>query len=477
MNSHWRYATTKFVTFCVIIYSLQMADSMEAGNGGSVFAGWSEVEITPPLGIALGGRGSPATLATKIIDPLYGQVLYLKDANGTGLVLVSLDLIGLPHSLSERIRKSIVYELGVDYNLVLLNCSHTHSGPYMGRETTAGVGPPPQIEMEYSEELLRKITLAARESGRMLCPVKAEVFTGKSQVGINRRGKNKQGKRGIIPDPTGPIAEEVWGMKLTPANGEAPALIFSYGCHPVITYGFAYDGVSADFPGAARNTLRVRLGPKTHLQFLQGLAGNVRPRVLADLPNNRFRPSKPEDVQKAGADLANDVLAAVMGKTEPVQFNIAGASDRPFLPRDKPPAREIYERMAKEKTQYRRDVAAYWLARYDAGQGFAKGDPWPVGLVRLGENHWICYLAGEPCVEWGPLLRRWLAPRNVVCIGYTQETVAYLPTEALLPEGGYEVEESNYARANSPAKFAPGIEESIRKSLLRQVAFIEAKVQ
>src|SRR5262245_37595838 len=66
--------------------------------------GWAEIEITPPLGIALGGRGGPETLAKKVLDPLYAQVLYLKDSKGTGFVLVSLDIVGLPHDLSDRLR-------------------------------------------------------------------------------------------------------------------------------------------------------------------------------------------------------------------------------------------------------------------------------------------------------------------------------------------------------------------------------------
>jgi hypothetical protein len=331
--------------------------------------------------------------------------------------------------------------------------------------------------VDYAKALTEKVISAARAASRNLTPVKAEVFEGKSQVGINRRGKNKQGNRGIIPDPNGPIAEKVWALKLTPTNGSPPALVFSYGCHPVLVYGHAFAAISPDFPGVARAKLREKLGAGSHVQFVQGLAGNVRPRVVADVVNNRFRQSKPEDVQQAGSDLAKDVWAALEAKGEILQLDFAGASDRPFVLRDKPPARAVYEKMAKEDNQYRQGVAEYWLARYDTGEGFAKGDPWPLGLIRLAENQWVCWLAGEPCVEWGPKVARWLAPRKVVLWGYSQETVTYLPTDALLPEGGYEVEESNHARANSPAKFAPGIEESIRQSLLRQAGFIEAKVR
>src|SRR2546421_7331057 len=88
------------------------------GTNREAMAGWAEVEITPPLGIGLGGRGGPETLAKNILDRLYAQVLYMKDSKGTGFVLVSFDLVSLPHDLSDQIRNAIVNELGVEWNLV-----------------------------------------------------------------------------------------------------------------------------------------------------------------------------------------------------------------------------------------------------------------------------------------------------------------------------------------------------------------------
>ena len=72
-------------------------------------------------------------------------------------------------------------------------------------------------------------------------------------------------------------------------------------------------------------------------------------------------------------------------------------------------------------------------------------------------------------------MERWLAPLKIVTFGYTQEAKSYLPTETLLPEGGYEVFDSNIARASTPAPYAPGIEAAIQQSLLRQLAFIKAR--
>ena len=364
----------------------------------------------------------PATASKKVLDPLFAQVLYLKDAKGTGFVLVSFDLIGMSHELSEKIRLDIVHELGVPFNLVVLNTSHTHSGPYMIRSLMAGVGPAPEIEIEYFKTLEQKIISATRAAAKAMTPVKVEIFDGTSQVAINRRGKNKKGETAMLPNANAPFDEKLWVMKLTPENGSSPAVIFSYACHPVLAYGFNFSAISADFPGVARNVLREKLGEKVHAQFVQGLAGDVRPRVVADLKKNGFRAPTPADLQKAGTDLANDVLAALKNKGEILSLNIAGAGDRPFLPRDKPPERETYKKMhdegAAKTNKFFTAVSEYWLSCYDSGFGFAKGDAWPVGLIRLAENQWVCYFAGEPCVEWRAKISQWLPGKKFVPWGY-----------------------------------------------------------
>ncbi len=449
-----------------------------ATSGRLTEAGWSEVDITPPLGIALGGRAGPGTKASQVRDSLGAQILILKDARGTEFVLVSFDLVGLPHDLSDRIRTRIVHELGAEWNLVVLNFSHTHSGPYVLRSLMAGVGPPPENEVDYFKMLEERIESAVKRAAKAMKTVEVETFAGKSTIGINRRGKNEQGERGLIPDPNGPFDENLWVMKVTPKDGSAPAVLFSYACHPVIVYGFAPSVISADFPGVARNRLKEALGTNTHPQFVQGFAGNVRPRELADVEHNRFRTAQSSDVQKVGGELAAAVLTALKSSGQKLELRIAGTSDRPFLPRGNPPSREVYEKMRTEgianTNEYFLGVSDYWLKRYDSGEGFARGDVWSLGLIRLADDQWIVHSGGEPCVEWRAKISQWLAPLKIVPWGYCQESKSYLPTEALLPEGGYEVLQSNEARESTPAPFAPGIENAVHDSLLRQLAFIKA---
>jgi neutral ceramidase len=458
-----------FRLFLVFVVAQRLcAESLPAQGG------WAEVDITPPMGIEMGGRGPTETVGKRVIDPLKAQVLFLRDGKGSGFALVSFDLVGMPHELSDRIRLMLVHELGVEWDLTVVNTSHTHSGPQMNLGIMAILNPVPQNQLDYQNAVYEKILQTARSAAKSMHPVKVEVFEGKSQIAINRRGHDKNGAASMRPNPNAPIAEKLWILKLTPLDGAAPAVIFSYACHPVIVYTYAGNAISADFPGQARIALRQALGEKTHLQFVQGLAGDVRPRALANLEKNSFRTANTNDAANVGKQLANDVLAALKSEQKVLNLNIAAATERPFFPRDNPPPRAQYEQLlASAKGERQRNIAKYWLQRYDTGVGFSEGDAWPTGLIRLADNQWICYFAGEPCVEWGPKVSQWLAPRDLVYFGYSQETITYLPTAEMLPEGGYEVLECNRARGSSPAQFAPGIDESMRKSLLRQAAAID----
>ena len=87
---------------------------------------------------------------------LYAKALALQDEHWARLVMVTLDLIGVPASL----RKNLEQRCAAAYKLppegLLLNASHTHSGPEfrVGRTPGGRRGPRPTGEGEaYGREL------------------------------------------------------------------------------------------------------------------------------------------------------------------------------------------------------------------------------------------------------------------------------------------------------------------------------------
>jgi len=59
---------------------------------------------------------------------------------------------------------------------------------------------------------------------------------------------------------------------------------------------------------------------------MQGLAGNVRPRVLADLEAGTFRKATPADLDQAAGELASDVLTALGDAGETLDLALAAAA-------------------------------------------------------------------------------------------------------------------------------------------------------
>ena len=150
------------------------------------------------------------------------------------------------------------------------------------------------------------------------------------------------------PNPEGFYNRDLWLLDVV--AGDARSIIFSYGCHPVLVYGYAYDSISADWPGVCRNRLQEALGRDVQAQFVQGLAGNVRPREVADLDQGIFRkPTMAQDHMAAGAQLADDVLSALGTGGEALDLELAAVAGFALAPRDLDKAPQLTKRPGKTR--------------------------------------------------------------------------------------------------------------------------------
>ena len=78
-------------------------------------------------------------------------------------------------------------------------------------------------------------------------------------------------------------------------------------------------------------------------------------------------------------------------------------------------------------------------------------------------------LGGELVVEYSIGLKKLFGP-DIFVLGYVNDDMAYIPSETILKEGGYEGESSQMVYG-MPAKWAPGIEvmifEEIKKLAMK----------
>jgi hypothetical protein len=336
----------------------------------------------------------------------------------------------------------------------------------------------PEDLRAYEQTLRTQALWVAQQAIDRLRPATVSLHQGTSKVGINRRNRNDAGEMVMAPNPEGTYNPELWILDIAAEEG-GRAVLFNYGCHPVIVYGYVYDGISSDYPGVARRRIKEALQGEVHCQFLQGLAGNVRPRVLADLQTGRFRKAGPGDADQAGSELAGDVLAALAdpGESLDLELRAAGGWFQAWRDVDALPPLSHWQAMAQREEELYRNVGSYWTAYFQGGWSAARATPWEMGLLQLTPERRVAWLAGEVVAEWGPHLRRWLDDGKLMVWGYCQDLPGYLPTDELLPEGGYEVAQSNLNCQTGPAPLATGLNQAVRRCVLgleQQIAW-EAK--
>ena len=221
-------------------------------------AGWTEIDITPPLGMPMGGRGPQFTPGASVLDPLIAQALVLEDAEGRRTLWISMDMIGLSYTMSSMFRYELAAMTGIPYEAIVLNFSHTHSGPMTGFEGYATETPKPEALQAYEAGLIPRTVRMACEAVENLQPVTVRLHRGQSDIGINRRRRNQAGEMTMGPNPEGVYNPDLWVLDIAAEASGGRCVVFCYGCHPVIVYGFAYDGISADCAAAGLRRHSVR---------------------------------------------------------------------------------------------------------------------------------------------------------------------------------------------------------------------------
>ena len=93
-------------------------------------AGFSRIDITPPLGTHLAGnfRNRPAEGAR---DPLLATCIAFRDGEGSTALIYSIDNLYLMQSVADVTRKVVSEMTGVPEDAVFLACTHIHTGPCM----------------------------------------------------------------------------------------------------------------------------------------------------------------------------------------------------------------------------------------------------------------------------------------------------------------------------------------------------------
>ena len=95
-------------------------------------AGTARVKITPDKPLWMSGYSSRTKPAEGTLIDLWAKALVLADPDGQAVVLITLDLVGIPRDLSVAVCADISRKHKLPRQAICLAVSHTHTGPVVG---------------------------------------------------------------------------------------------------------------------------------------------------------------------------------------------------------------------------------------------------------------------------------------------------------------------------------------------------------
>jgi hypothetical protein len=351
---------------------------------------------------------------------------------------------------------------------LLINASHTHSGPVIRESAYSIYGhsfynlTPEQLEQSnaYSDRLQQQIVDLVGAALEQLAPARLGYTYGRAGFAMNRR---RPTARGVInsPHPDGPVDHDVPVLRVESPEGKLRAILFGYACHATTLSGDQYCG---DYPGFAQEYIE-QLHPGTTALFIAGCGGDQNP-----YPRNRDRAL--ELCQQHGRALANGVETALQCPSQPVRGPLRAALEAVTLDFAEPPSRATLEQQVKSNNKYERMHAEYLLQQLEHEGAITSTYAYPVQVVRFGDDLMMVALAGEVVIDYTLRLKRELTDTTLWVAGYSNDVFGYLPSLRVLQEGGYE---GGGAMLYTPwpGPFAPSVEERVIETVHKLVEAVE----
>jgi len=422
----------------------------DAGTPPSTWkAGVATMVITPEQSMWMAGYAARNKPSEGKVHDLYAKALALEDAEGTRLVLVTADLIGFPREFRDRLEKAVAERYKLASACLLLNASHTHSGPELRawRATQTWDLPPEQVELgrQYAEVLLGKLVELVGRSLDALAPAQLSYVHARAGFAMNRR-QQVGGGYSIAPNADGPVDHDVPVLLVKGPDGQMRALVFGYACHNTTLDGYEFCG---DYAGFAQQYVE-ETHPGTAAMFVAGCGGDQNPTPRRTM----------EWARQHGRALANAVEAALVAKSRPVRGPLHVALGEVALELAQPDVQEL-KRQAASNDKYAKRYAEGVLGELEKTGRVATTYPYLVHVVRFGDDLTMIGLAGEVVVDYSLRLKKELTDTPVWVAGYTNEVFGYVPSERVLQEGGYEATGAILYYGTMPSPFRPSVERLI----------------
>ena len=393
--------------------------------------GLARKRITPDEPLWMAGYAGRRQPSQGVLDDLYAQALAIEDAGGGRAMFLAVDLCVLRTATVNQVCGQIAERTGLEREQILVNLSHTHSGPAVNL-LDLGYPMPPEHRQKleaYTERVKSQLVDLAEAALGDLAPVELAFGIGTATFFEIRRRLDADGRyTGMGPNPQNHADRDVPVLRITGPDGDIRALVFGAACHNVTLGGNSYK-ISSDYSGAARIHIETEL-PGVQAMFVTGCGADAN-------PNPRSTADQEDWVVRHGESLGAEVLSVISRPMRPITGRLRTEFAFVDLPlREAPPIAEL-EQMRGD-ANWKSYVAGLMLAALDRQETLPTKFSAPISVWRVGDWLTLVALPEETVSEYVPLLKRALGGEGLWTAGYSNDVSGYLPTVKILNEGGYE---------------------------------------
>ncbi len=457
-----------FLPVLAVFLNLSLCPARAAEEPYPWKAAAAKAKITPTENTWMAGYSARSGPAEGTLQDLHAKALAIEDAEGGRFVFLTFDLIGIPKELRVEVEKIGSEKFGLEPSSILMNASHTHSGPMLRLFYPPDGGPPqasyakvPKEEhemrvkqtLDYRKMLIGKITYLLEQSLKNLKPATLKWSEARCGFAMNRRTPAGPGNWKNSPYPGGPVDHQVPVLQVVSPDNELKAVLFGYACHATTLGNMQYHG---DWPGYAQ-TIFENEHPGTIAMFLNGASADQNPYPRRMIPY----------VERHGRAMSTSIEAALKTPATLLSGPVKAAISWPEIAYQKPPSKEALEEKSKSKDPYDARHAEFLLSVLKSTGGLPKSYPVPVQVVRFGDSLSLAAIGGEVVVDYAIRLKKELGEKSggapVWFSGYSNDVMTYIPSKRILDEGGYEGGGAmRYVRSTAhPAPWEPDIEKKL----------------
>jgi len=449
----------KLIKFKRLMLSLLAFGALQLNGFGAapkpLNVGLARVAITPETPVRLTGYSSRDFPFEGVHHELWAKAMAFGDEKKGYRIIITVDLLGIPHRVTERVRDALAKEIGISPANLSICASHTHSGPQIGNIVSHFNKPLDPDELAeislFAMGLVPKLKGVAIDAIANAAPSLVSHAKGEVNFAVNRR---------TSINPNGVTDHSLPVMRITDLEGKTKAVLLNYACHAV-TLGPKNNVAHGDWVGEAQIQVEENLPPGAMAMVVIGCGAdqNSSPRMNTENPEMDLVYAK--DQGKQIADEVNRLLADETwksvrqlpeGKMKYVELTFANMPD---------PKKLAEDAKGSGRTS---NYSLLLLGRMARSGDIPEKINYPIQVWDFGKDLVMIFLAGEVVVDYALRLKQELGEDSVWVNAYANDMPCYIPSLRILREGGYEAETAMIGY-EKPSKFTEDVEEIIMNGI------------